>query len=213
MKLMWGLPAIATVSGVCLCAGCGSSSSSTTSSAAAPASSSIAAVPPGAATSPSAAATPAPAQVCPPQSGGSSSSTADLTAVDVHNEAGYDVIVFTFTAPGGGTLGELPAWTLTSQGSATFQLDPSGLSQTIEGAVGMKVEFHGATGYDVSLAQPTHTYTGPTRLTPNLKEIRDVLETGDFHGALTWGLGLAAGRCSSIVVAPTALTIKLPAGA
>lgn len=199
--------------GACLAAGC-ESSGSTSSRLATRAASAVNTAPLGtsapAATSIATTAS-GPPPVCPPTAGGNSSGQADLTAVDVHNDDGNDVLVFTFTTPGGGALTELPAWKITSQGSAAFQLDPSGLPTTIGGAAGLKVVFNGGTAYDVGLTPPVRTYTGPTRITPQLKEIVDVEQIGDFERVLSWGVGLAAVRCASVTVSSTQLTIKLPA--
>ena len=98
-----------------------------------------------------------------------------------HQPAGYDRIVFEFAG------GPVPAYTLTRQASTHFIKDASGQLVTLQGSAGLKLVFHGASGYP--------TYTKSTDLQPGLPAVREVEQLGDFEGVLSWGIGLAQPAC------------------
>lgn len=141
---------------------------------------------------------------CQDAAGGTNSGPAmQLTAIRVgHQPAGYDRIVFEFAAPAGASL-QLPAYTLSRQGSVSFVKDPSGLPVTMKGSSGLRVVFHGATGAD--------TYTGSRDITPDLPVLKELEQLGDFEAVLSWGAGLSQSSCSRTIELsnPTRLVIDI----
>jgi hypothetical protein len=163
-------------------------------------------------TTPSLAPTPAPTSppspapsaltpfTCTDLSGGKPTGTspAQLAQVRIaHQAAGYDRIVFEFAG------GPVPAYTLTRQASTNFTKDASGQPVTLQGSSGLKLVFHGASGYP--------TYTGSTDLKPALPVVQEVEQIGDFEGVLSWGIGLSHQSCMRTLelAGPTRLVIDV----
>jgi hypothetical protein len=139
---------------------------------------------------------------CSDLSGGqlTGTSPAQLTAIRIaHQAAGYDRIVYEFAR------GPVPSYTLTRQASTNFVKDASGQPVTLQGSVGLKLVFHGATGYP--------SYTGSTDLKPGLPVVQEVDQLGDFEGVLSWGIGLSQQSCMRTLElsGPTRLVIDIQA--
>jgi hypothetical protein len=137
---------------------------------------------------------------CSDLSGGKPTGTspAQLTQVRIaHQAAGYDRIVFEFAS------GPVPSYTLTRQASTNFTKDASGQPVTLQGSSGLKLVFHGASGYP--------TYTGSTDLKPGLPVVQEVEQIGDFEGVLSWGIGLSQQSCMRTLElsSPTRLVIDV----
>ena len=131
-----------------------------------------------------------PAFVCADASGGTPGS-ANVTAVRVGQEPGYDRFVLQFDST-------VPAYTVKRQSKPVFTKGASGQTITLSGTAGVRVQVHTST--------QASTYTGQTDFTqagfPVLKEAR---LTEDFEGTVAWGLGLGAPACMR------AFTLKGPA--
>ena len=160
------------------------------------------AAPTTAAPTPTAAASPGstPASACPDQSGGAAGNQAQLTAIRIAHNPGFDRLVFEFgpsTAPG--AFG-MPPYRVAV---ATSLSGPSGQPVPIDGSALFGVRFQNASTVNPSTG--AKTYTGATSLkpttTPLIKEVRLV---EDFERVMTWGVGLARLQC------PTLLTLGSP---
>jgi hypothetical protein len=154
-----------------------------------------------AAPSPTSAASPGstPATACPERTGGATASQAQLTAIRVAHNPGFDRVVFEFgpsTAPG---VYGMPPFRIAV---ATSLSGPSGQPVPIDGNALFGVRFQNASTVDPN---GTRTYTGATSIkpttTPLVKEVRLV---EDFERVLVWGIGLQRLQC------PTLLTLSAP---
>lgn len=155
-----------------------------------------------AAPSPTSAASPGstPATACPERTGGATANQAQLTAIRIAHNPGFDRLVFEFapsTVPGG--VYGMPPFRVAVASSLS---GPSGQPVPIEGSALFGVRFQNASTVDPN---GTRTYTGPTSIkpttTPLIKEVRLV---EDFERVLVWGVGLQRLQC------PTLLTLSGP---
>jgi hypothetical protein len=141
---------------------------------------------------------------CADRSGGVTNAFADLRAIRVAHQTGFDRITFEFApwadAPAQSPIG-LPAYQLTQQATTTFYKDASGQPVTLAGTAGVKVVFHGSSGYG--------TYSGSQDLKPPVVLITEVAQLGDFERTLSWGIGLNPKACYRTVELsnPTRLAI------
>jgi hypothetical protein len=151
---------------------------------------------------PSASATPiptavsspgsSPAAACPRSTGGNASNQAQLTAVRVAHQPGFDRLVFEFgqsTAPG--PFG-MPAWTVET---ATSLSGPSGQPVTIAGNALFGVRFQNASTQNPN---GTPSYTGSTDIKPTTPLIKEVKIVEDFERVLLWGVGLDHLACPKV---------------
>jgi hypothetical protein len=134
--------------------------------------------------------TPAPA--CPRTTGGNVSNQAQLVAVRVAHQPGFDRLVFEFgqsTAPG--PFG-MPAYTVQT---ATSLSGPSGQPVTIAGNA-----LFGARFQNASTQNPngTPSYTGSNDLKPTTPLIKEVKIVEDFERVLLWGVGLDHLACPKV---------------
>lgn len=139
-----------------------------------------------------------PAAACPRQTGGDTSNQAQLVAVRVAHNAGFDRLVFEFgqsTAPG--PFG-LPAYVIETANSLS---GPSGQPVTIQGSA-----LFGVTFRNTSTQTPTGTptYTGSTDMKPTTPLIKQVRLVEDFERVMVWGTGL------DHLVCPSVLTLTAP---
>jgi hypothetical protein len=160
------------------------------------------AAPTTAAPSPTSAASPGstPATACPERTGGATANQAQLTAIRVAHNPGFDRVVYEFgpsTVPGG--VYGMPPYRITV---ATSLSGPSGQPVPIDGNALFGVRFQNASTVDPN---GTRTYTGATSIkpttTPLVKEVRLV---EDFERVMVWGIGLQRLQC------PTLLTLSAP---
>jgi hypothetical protein len=169
-----------------------------------------AAAPATAAPSPTGAASPGstPATACPERTGGSANTQAQLTAIRIAHNPGFDRVVFEFgpsTAPG---VYGMPDYRLAV---ATTLSGPSGQPVPIEGNALFGVRFRNAS--TVNPADGSRSYTGANSLkpttTPLVKEVRLV---EDFERVLVWGVGLQRLQCPTILnlSSPVRLVLDFP---
>lgn len=138
-----------------------------------------------------------PGYVCGTMSGGSRTVHSHITDVRVGRHRSFDRFVVEFSTA------RVPHWKITPKSSATFILDPSGMSVTLLGNAGLKVVFHTATGVG--------SYFGPADFRPQFPELREARRLGDFEGYVTWGLGLEHASCKRVfkLTDPTRLVIDV----
>jgi len=173
------------------------SASRTASPTAAPSSpSATASAPPSASPTsvPTATASPgsSPAAACPRTTGGNASNQAQLVAVRVAHQPGFDRLVFEFgqsTAPG--PFG-MPAYTVETASSLS---GPSGQPVTITGNA-----LFGARFQNASTQNPngTPSYTGSNDIKPTTPLIKEVKIVEDFERVLLWGVGLDHLACPKV---------------
>lgn len=126
---------------------------------------------------------------------GGAATAAQLNDVRVASHPGYDRVTFQFAAVGGGPVSHVPVYTIKRQGSANFDLDPSGLPLHLEGTSGLRIVFQDAGAVDNSGPAPITTYHGSSDLKVGLPVVREVAPAGDFERVLTWAIGLASPGC------------------
>jgi hypothetical protein len=72
-------------------------------------------------------------------------------------------------------------------------MDASGAPVTVSGSAFVRLRCEPAYGYDFASGKPT--YTGPKQITASgTQHVRELVQTGDFEGVLTWIIGLDAQR-------------------
>ena len=145
-------------------------------------------------TTPTATANPgsSPASACARTTGGNASNQAQLVAVRVAHQPGFDRLVFEFgqsTAPG--PFG-MPAYTVETANSLS---GPSGQPVTISGNA-----LFGARFQNASTQNPngTPSYTGSNDLKPTTPLIKEVKIVEDFERVLLWGVGLDHLACPKV---------------
>jgi hypothetical protein len=139
-----------------------------------------------------------PAAACPRSTGGTAGNQAQLVAVRVAHQPGFDRLVFEFgqsTAPG--PFG-MPAYSVEATNSLS---GPSGQPVTIAGSA-----LFGARFQNASTQNPngTPSYTGSTDIKPTTPLIKEVRLVEDFERVLLWGVGLEHLAC------PTKLELTGP---
>ena len=92
-------------------------------------------------------------------------------------------MIFDYT--GKGT--DLPGYTI-SYGAPPFTQDGSGAPVSVAGGAFIVVKVQPGYGYDFETG--TATYNGPKTISVTGNHVRQVVETGDFEGVLTWVIGL-----------------------
>ena len=133
-----------------------------------------------------------PAAACPRVTGGGSSNQAQLVAVRVAHQAGFDRLVFEFgpsTAPG--PFG-MPAYIVEAASSLS---GPSGQPVTIAGSAIFGTRFQNASTMTPS---GTPSYTGSTDMKPSTPLIKQVRLVEDFERVLVWGTGLDHLACPKV---------------
>jgi len=149
-----------------------------------------------------------PAAACPTQRGGDPNAQAQLTAIRVAHDSGFDRLVFEFGPAPAGTPGTpgLPKWSVavTSSFIAT-----SGRQVPVDGNSFFQVLFQNASTVDPMTGKQTFTTTD---LHPALPLIRNVKLIDDFERVMTWGLGVERLVCPKIteLASPPRLVLDLP---
>src|SRR5207248_5498907 len=133
-----------------------------------------------------------PAAVCPQTTGGNGSNQAQLVAVRIAHQPGFDRLVFEFgqsTAPG--PFG-MPGYTIEPASSLS---GPSGQAVTISGNA-----LFGARFQNASTQNPngTASFIGSTDMKPTTPLIKEVKLVEDFERVLLWGTGLDHLACPKV---------------
>jgi len=166
--------------------------------------------PPATASSGPATASPGstPATACPEQTGGSATSQAQLTAIRIAHNPGFDRLVFEFgpsTAPG---VYGMPPFRVAV---ATSLSGPSGQAVPVDGSALFGVRFQNASTMNPS--DGSRSYTGPTSLKPTTTPlIKEVKLVEDFERVMNWGVGLARLQCPTLLTlgGPVRLVLDFP---
>lgn len=137
-----------------------------------------------------------PAFTCTDKSGGGASAAGTVYDVRVAHHDGYDRLVIGFP-----TANAMPQYQLNQQTTAHFVRDASGQPVTLQGNAGIHLVLRNA-----------DLVTGaPNDLRPNLPEIREVEQIGNFERVVSYGVGLAAPACFRVLElsGPTRLVIDV----
>jgi hypothetical protein len=157
---------------------------------------------------PTAAASPgsSPATACPRTTGGNPSNQAQLVAVRVAHQPGFDRLVYEFgpsTAPG--PFG-MPGYTIET---ATSLAGPSGQPVTVSGSALFGARFQNASTQNLN---GTPSYTGSNDLKPTTPLIKEVKIVEDFERVLLWGIGLDHLVCPKVseLAGPFRVVVDFP---
>src|SRR5688572_26323311 len=144
---------------------------------------------------PPAATAPAAAR-CAPQSGGDQKVNRVLSTVRAARQPGYDRVVFDFGP------GALPPFVI-EQVDRVIQ-GGSGFVKPVQGSFFFNVRFIQAGG--------AGEYREPTQLLPDTENVREVVLSTNFEGALEFGIGLSRLACPrvSVLAEPARLLLDFP---
>lgn len=121
-----------------------------------------------------------PAFTCTDRSGGSNGVAGTVTDIRVAHHDGYDRFVIGFAT----SLG-VPPYELHRQAASTFVRDASGQPATLDGSAGIRVVLRGS---DIADGVPSN-------LRPQLPEVREVANIGNFERVVSYGVGLTDQAC------------------
>jgi hypothetical protein len=133
---------------------------------------------------------------CMDKAGGVAGARGTVSAIRVAHHDGYDRLVIGFA-----TSNTMPEYRLTQQASATFVQDASGRPVTLEGTAGIR-----------AVLQNSDIVSGaPSDLKPQLPEIREIANIGDFERVVSYGVGLTDAACFRVIElsSPTRLVIDV----
>ena len=133
---------------------------------------------------------------CTDRSGGASSAAATVSAVRIAHHNGYDRLVVEFA-----TSNPMPQYQLTRQATSTFVRDASGQPVTLQGSAGIRAVLRNTDIVDGA----------PSDFKPNLPEIREVANIGNFERVVSYGIGLKNAACFRVLElsGPTRLVIDI----
>jgi hypothetical protein len=133
---------------------------------------------------------------CDDRSGGVAGAAATVSALRTAHHDGYDRLVIGFA-----TSNSMPQYQLARQATSTFIRDASGQPVTLQGSAGIRVVLHNA---DIASGVPND-------LRPDLPEIREVAQIGDFERVVSYGVGLSTPACIRVLElsGPTRLVIDV----
>ena len=133
---------------------------------------------------------------CTDRSGGTASAAATVTAIRIAHHDGYDRLVLEFA-----TANSMPRYELNRQATAQFVRDASGQPVTLQGSAGIRAVLRNG---DIASGVPNDA-------NPNLPEIREVTQIGNFERVVSYGVGLATPACFRVLElsGPTRLVIDV----
>src|SRR3989442_7072464 len=121
---------------------------------------------------------------CADRAGGVAGASGTVYDVRVAHHDGYDRLVIGFP-----TTNSMPEYQINRQTTAHFVRDASGQPVTLSGSAGIRVVLRNA-----------DTVSGaPSDLKPNLPEIREVAQIGDFERVVGYGVGLSTPACIPVL--------------
>src|SRR5438067_13043219 len=137
-----------------------------------------------------------PAFTCTDKSGGTGSAAGTVYDIRVAHHNGYDRLVIGFP-----TANAMPQYQLNRQTTAHFVRDASGQPVTLQGSAGIRLVLRNS---DIVSGSPSD-------LKPNLPEIREVAQIGNFERVVSYGIGLATPACVRVLElsGPTRLVIDV----
>ncbi len=147
-----------------------------------------------------------PPVACPPQNGGDTAAQAQLTAVRIAHQTGFDRVVFEFGPSSVGPYG-MPLYDLAVV--TQFVGGGSGRPVPVDGNAFVQVRFRNASTVDPTTSKQTFTQTD---IRPGLPLVREVKLIDDFERVMTWGLGLERLACPKVteLAGPVRLVVDLP---
>jgi hypothetical protein len=133
---------------------------------------------------------------CTDKAGGVVGAAATVYDVRVAHHDGYDRLVIGFP-----TASAMPQYQLAQQATAHFVRDASGQPVVLNGSSGIRLVLRNADIVDGV----------PSDLKPNLPEIREVSQIGNFERVVSYGVGLATPACYRVLElsGPTRLVIDV----
>jgi hypothetical protein len=133
---------------------------------------------------------------CTDKSGGAASAAATVTAVRIAHHDGYDRLVVELATSTG-----MPQYQLTRQANSNFVRDASGQPVTLQGSAGIRAVLRNS---DIASGVPND-------VKPDLPEIREVTQIGNFERVVSYGIGLATPACFRVLelTGPTRLVIDV----
>ena len=133
---------------------------------------------------------------CADKAGGVAGAAGTVYDIRVAHHDGYDRLVIGFP-----TTNTMPQYQLNRQTTAQFVRDASGQPVTLSGSAGIRVVLQNA---DI-------VNGAPNDLKPNLPEIREVAQIGDFERVVSYGVGLSTPACIRVLElsGPTRLVIDV----
>src|SRR6267143_2173077 len=141
-----------------------------------------------------------PAFTCTDKSGGTGSAAGTVYDVRVAHHNGYDRLVIGFP-----TASAMPQYQLNRQSTTHFVRDASGQPVTLQGSAGVRLVLRNS---DIVSGSPSD-------LKPNLPEIKEVAQIGNFERVVSYGVGLATPACVRVLElgSPTRLVIDVQTAA
>jgi len=125
------------------------------------------------------------------------SATALLTNVHETGDRCVDHVVFDFTGKTAGPPGYVLTYT-----TSPVTADASGAQVNVAGNAVVLVKIQPGSTFDFEAGRPT--YTGPKRIAvTGANHVRELVQTGDFEGVLTWAIGLDTKRPFSVQATAT----------
>jgi len=133
---------------------------------------------------------------CADKAGGAAGASGTVYDVKVAHHDGYDRLVIGFP-----TTNTMPQYQLNRQATAHFVRDASGQPVTLNGSAGIRVVLRDA---DI-------VNGASSDLKPNLPEIREVAQIGNFERVVSYGVGLSTPACIRVLElsGPTRLVIDV----
>jgi len=137
---------------------------------------------------------------CADRAGGVAGASGTVYDVRVAHHDGYDRLVIGFP-----TTNSMPEYQLNRQTTTHFVRDASGQPVTLSGSAGIRVVLRNA---DIVTGAPTD-------LKPNVPEIREVAQIGNFERVVSYGVGLSTPACIRVLElsGPTRLVIDVQTAA
>jgi hypothetical protein len=137
---------------------------------------------------------------CADRAGGVAGASGTVYDVRVAHHDGYDRLVIGFP-----TTNSMPEYQINRQTTAHFVRDASGQPVTLSGAAGIRIVLRNA---DIVSGAPSD-------LKPNLPEIREVAQIGNFERVVSYGVGLSTPACIRVLelTGPTRLVIDVQTAA
>jgi hypothetical protein len=137
---------------------------------------------------------------CTDQVGGVAGARGTVTSIRAAHHDGYDRLVIGFA-----TANTMPAYRLTRQDSATFIRDASGQPVNLDGSAGLRLALQNS---DIADGVPSD-------MKPQLPEVREVANIGNFERVVSYGIGLRDAACFRVIElsSPTRLVIDVATAA
>ncbi|HYZ97875.1 MAG TPA: hypothetical protein VE575_03925 [Acidimicrobiales bacterium] len=142
---------------------------------------------------------------CDEQRGGTEEALPDFVKVELESRRGVDAVTFRFRQSAPDAPDVPPAYIV--QFVDQLVTDGEGAPVEVEGEAFLAVSFQ-AIGVDLVGEEPIDVYTGPKEFSPRFPVVRQLKQTGDFEGVVSWGIGLARRECVQITADGSRMTLE-----